>query len=58
MRKPTVTKEALNTEIEALKKEIEWGKRIVNMQQGEIDRLMKLNEALTSSISNISKWDH
>ena len=57
-RKPTITKEALHTEIKRLTDEIEWGKKIVAMQQAEIDRMIKLNDSLTTSINNISKWDH
>jgi len=56
-RKPVVSKKALQEEIKRLQEGIDWGKRIITMQQAEVDRLMKLTDSLTASINNISKWD-
>jgi hypothetical protein len=53
---PTVAE--LNVKIDTLTKECQWANRIITMQQAEIDRLIKLNDSLTTSINNISKWDH
>jgi hypothetical protein len=57
IRKPVINKAALHAEIKRLNGEVQWGQRLVQVQQGEIDRLMKLNDSLTASINNISKWD-
>lgn len=58
VRKPTISKTALHAEIKRLTGEVEWGAKIIKMQQGEIDRMIRLNDSLTTSINNISKWDH
>jgi hypothetical protein len=54
-RKPVVTKSALQAQIKELTDGLEWGKRIIKMQQAEVDRLMKLNDTLTGAISNMAK---
>lgn len=56
-RKPIITKAKLLTRIKELEEEITWGKRIVALGQEEITRLMKLNDSLTTSINNMSRWD-
>ena len=46
----------LRAELQKHTDHIEGSKRIITMQQQEIDRLMKLTDSLTDAINNISKW--
>ena len=57
VRKPIRTKASFLVEIEDMKKQCAWGTKIVQMQQGEIDRLMKINDSLTESLRNYSRKD-
>jgi hypothetical protein len=52
----TQTTAELRAELQKHTDHIEWSKRIITMQQQEIDRLMKLTDSLTDAINNISKW--
>jgi len=55
VRKKPVAKATLIIENKALTERLEWGNRIIVLQQGEIDRLIKQVESLTGAISNMAK---
>lgn len=55
VRKKPIAKAALAAENKALIERLEWGNRIIVLQQGEIDRLIKQVESLTGAISNMAK---
>lgn len=47
----------LKAENEKLTEGIDWAKKIIPMQQMEVDRLIKQVESLTQALSNISRWE-
>lgn len=55
VRKKPVAKATLITENKALTERLEWGNRMIVLQQGEIDRLIKQVEKLIGAISNMAK---
>lgn len=55
--KKIVTKAALNSLAKELTEKLEWATKIIQTQQGEIDRLMKLNDKLTSILDQFSRKD-
>ena len=55
-RKSKVKRVKLPTAKE-LAERLEWGTRIITLQQGEIDRLMKLVDKLTDTLNGFSRRD-
>lgn len=40
-----------------LNEKLEWATRIITLQQGEIDRIIKLNDKLTSTLDSLARKD-
>jgi hypothetical protein len=55
IRKKPISKASLVAENKDLAGRIEWATRIISTQQGEIDRLMKLNDKLTNTLDNFAR---
>ena len=55
-RKPKAKVAKKPTQKELIER-LEWGTRIITLQQGEIDRLMKLVDKLTDTLNGFSRRD-
>ena len=56
-RKKIQTKASVIAKVTVLEGNLAWATRIIQTQQGEIDRLIKINDSLTKSLENLSRRD-
>jgi len=55
VRKPIVSKASLLAKVKDMEGQANWATTIIKTQQGEIDRLSKLNEKLTDTVNNLAR---
>jgi hypothetical protein len=57
VKRKVISKAELETKVKEAEDRLAWATRIVQTQQAEIDRLMKLNDKLTNILDQFSKKD-